>query len=57
MTPLVQVGVATLMIALSYTIILAASTASFILIDRRWSLFVKETDNEDRPEEGEIQHD
>ena len=52
MTPLVQVGVATLMIALSYTIILAASTASFILMDRRWELFPrKEVSTETEGEE------
>ena len=45
MSPLLQVGAATLMIALSYAIILAVSTVSFVIIDRRYELFpVKETD-------------
>lgn len=39
MTPLLQVGAATLMIALSYAVILAISTVAFIVVDRRCELF------------------
>lgn len=56
MTPLLQVGMTALMIALSYTIILAVSTASFVIVDRRCELFpLKETDipQDERKEEND----
>lgn len=39
MTPVLQVGFTMLVIALSYAIILAASTAAFVIVDRRYELF------------------
>lgn len=39
MTPVLQVGFTMLVIALSYAIILAASTAAFVIVDRRSEIF------------------
>lgn len=38
MTSLLQIGAAALMIALSYAIILAISTAAFVIVDRRYEI-------------------
>lgn len=38
MTPVLQVGFTMLVIALSYAIMLVASTAAFIAVDRRYDL-------------------
>lgn len=56
MTPLLQVGAATLMIALSYVIILAASTVAFIVVDRRYEIIPsKEQPSASEQEEPDVQ--
>lgn len=58
MTPLLQVGAATLMIALSYAVILAISTVAFIVVDRRYDIIpVKEQQSEAERSEQEEQDD
>lgn len=56
MTPLLQVGAATLMIALSYAVILAISTVAFIVVDRRYDIIpVKPTPSEPEEEAPDVQ--
>lgn len=51
MTPVLQVGFTMLVIAVSYAVILAASTAAFVVVDRKWDIFP--TKHEEEPEEEE----
>ena len=52
MTPVLQVAFTMLGIALSYTIILAASTAAFLIVDRRYEIFPfkDKTEEEEAPD-------
>jgi hypothetical protein len=47
MTPVLQVGLTMLVIAVSYAVILAASTAAFIVVDRKRDIFPRKHEPEE----------